>query len=53
MEEIKLITLEYGKKKLIHKAMVNSFKTKIPTYKSIFGYTIEKVNNPDYKNVKL
>lgn len=53
MEEIKLITLEYGKKKLIHKAMVNSFKTKIPTYKSIFGYAIVKVNNLDYKNVKL
>ena len=53
MEEIKLITLEYGKKKLIYEAMSNSFNTKIPSYKSIFGYSIEKVNNPDYKNVKL
>lgn len=53
MEEIKLITLEHGKKKLIYEAMSNSFNTKIPSYKSIFGYSIEKVNNPDYKNVKL
>ncbi len=53
MEEIKLITLEYGKKKLIYEAISNSFNTKIPSYKSIFGYSIEKVNNPDYKNVKL
>lgn len=42
MEEIKLITLEYGKKKLIHKAMVNSFKTKIPRYKSIFVIPLRK-----------
>ncbi|MFD2890851.1 hypothetical protein ACFS5J_02360 [Flavobacterium chuncheonense] len=53
MEEIKLITLEHGKRKLIHEAMQNSFNGQLPSYKAVFGYTIDKIQNTDYKNVKL
>lgn len=53
LEDIKLITLEQGKKKLIYEALRNSFDNNIKAYKSIFGYPINKVENKDFKSLKL
>jgi hypothetical protein len=53
LAEINFITLEHGKGKLIIEALNNSFGHQNLAYKSIFGYKIDKVNNANYKSIKI